>query len=232
VASPKPYRLCKVGFDKYLGDFIAGGGEEDVDRQGLLAALKTYLEARHQRADWSAIGKSSSESLVNLLAIASPYGPEEKQALLEAPTLKARAEALVALAEMELAAGAGGVVATEGRGAARGAAVGPARGAVEHPTMEVKKVAIPGKDEALVEEALVKLPEGILGAPTVRELDSELTRLGKAHEFYSYAGAGHAFMDRHGNKYNARADQASWPRTLDFFRRYLVEAAPERAAAS
>jgi carboxymethylenebutenolidase len=66
----------------------------------------------------------------------------------------------------------------------------------------------------------------------MRELDSELTRLGKAHEFYSYAGAGHAFMDRHGNKYNARADQASWPRTLDFFRRYLVEAAPERAAAS
>ena len=43
-----------------------------------------------------------------MLAIASPYGPEEKQALLEAPTLKARAEALIALAEMELAAGAGG----------------------------------------------------------------------------------------------------------------------------
>ncbi len=108
VASLKPYRICKVGYERFLEDFVAGGGEEDVDRQGLLAALKTYLEARQQRVDWSAISKSSSESLVNLLAIASPYGPEEKQALLEAPTLKARAEALVALAEMELAAGAGG----------------------------------------------------------------------------------------------------------------------------
>jgi len=43
-----------------------------------------------------------------MLAIASPYGPEEKQALLETPTLKARAEVLMALAEMELAAGTDG----------------------------------------------------------------------------------------------------------------------------
>ena len=108
VASPKPYRTFTVGFGPYLDDFVAGSGEDDVDRQSLLAALKTYLEARGQRADWSAISKSSSESLVNMLALASPYGAEEKQALLEASTLKARAEALIALAEMELATGAGG----------------------------------------------------------------------------------------------------------------------------
>jgi uncharacterized protein len=108
VAGPKPYRICTVDFARFSSDFVAGSGENDVDRQALLAALKTYLEARQQRADWSAISKSSSESLVNMLAIASPYGAEEKQALLEAPTLKARAEALIALAEMELAAGAGG----------------------------------------------------------------------------------------------------------------------------
>lgn len=108
VESPKPYRICSVAFARFASDFVAGSGENDVDRQSLLAALKAYLEARRQRADWSAISKSPSEALVNMLAIASPYGPEEKQALLEAPTLKARAEALIALAEMELAAGAGG----------------------------------------------------------------------------------------------------------------------------
>jgi Lon protease-like protein len=108
VATAKPYRTFTVDFERFGQDFAAGSGEDDVDRQSLLAALKTYLEARHQRADWAAISKSSSESLVNMLAIASPYGPEEKQALLEAPTLKARAEALIALAQMELAAGAGG----------------------------------------------------------------------------------------------------------------------------
>jgi uncharacterized protein len=107
-ATPKLYRTFSVGFERFLADFIAGSGEDDVDRQSLLTALKAYLEARHQRADWSAISKAATEALVNMLAIASPYGPDEKQALLEAPTLKARAEVLIALAEMELAAGAGG----------------------------------------------------------------------------------------------------------------------------
>ncbi len=35
----------------------------------------------------------------------SPYGPREKQALLEAPSLKIRAEVLVAITEFELARG-------------------------------------------------------------------------------------------------------------------------------
>ena len=104
VALAKPYRICTVSFERFLGDFVAGAGEDEVDRQGLLSALKTYLEARSLRADWTAIAKTPTEALVNSLAIVSPYGGEEKQALLEAPDLKARAEMLVALAAMELAA--------------------------------------------------------------------------------------------------------------------------------
>ena len=78
-----------------------------------LKALKIYLDARSLRIDWSAVSKFSNEALVNSLAIVSPYGPEEKQALLEAASLKARAEMLVALAEMELAAsGIGGAGST------------------------------------------------------------------------------------------------------------------------
>ena len=107
VATAKPYRLCHMRFERFLGDFLPGG-EDEVDRQGLITALKTYLDGHQMRADWSAISKASNEWLVNSLAIVAPYGPEEKQALLEAPDLKARAEVLVALAQMELAAGAGG----------------------------------------------------------------------------------------------------------------------------
>lgn len=55
----------------------------------------------------------------------------------------------------------------------------------------------------------------------MRKFDSELTRLGKFHQFYSYAGAGHAFANLGGPKYRAHAAQASWPRTFDFFARYL-----------
>jgi Lon protease-like protein len=103
IESEHPFRLCHVDFTPYALDFTSGHGEEDVDRPRLLETLKTYLTANDLHADWDRIESASNERLVNTLSILSPYGPEEKQALLEAKDLKARAEALVALAEMELA---------------------------------------------------------------------------------------------------------------------------------
>jgi Lon protease-like protein len=41
--------------------------------------------------------------LVNALSMMAPYGPAEKQALLEAADLKTRAETLIAITEMTLA---------------------------------------------------------------------------------------------------------------------------------
>jgi Lon protease-like protein len=104
VASEEPFRICRVDFAPYEMDFVCGHGEDDVDRPYLIATLRSYLTANNLNADWERINSASNERLVNTLAILSPYGPEEKQALLEAPDLRARAEALVALAEMELAA--------------------------------------------------------------------------------------------------------------------------------
>ena len=49
------------------------------------------------------IENAPNEALVNALAMMSPYGSAEKQALLEAPDLKTRAELLVAITEIELA---------------------------------------------------------------------------------------------------------------------------------
>ena len=60
------------------------------------------------------------------------------------------------------------------------------------------------------------------------KLDAELTRLGKPHQFYSYAGAGHAFMDFTGERYHKEASETSWPRTLDFFANHLKGAAVTR----
>jgi Lon protease-like protein len=104
VDGEAPFRIARVKFSPYARDFVAGYGEEDVDRTQLIATLKTYLIANNLHADWDRINTASTERLVNTLSILSPYGPEEKQCLLEAPDLRARAEALVALAEMELAA--------------------------------------------------------------------------------------------------------------------------------
>jgi hypothetical protein len=108
VATPAPFRVFAVRCDPYARDLERISGEEEIDRSHLLGVLKSFLEARRLQADWQAILQAPTEQLVNALSVASPYGPVEKQALLEAPTLKARAELLVALAERELAEGRGG----------------------------------------------------------------------------------------------------------------------------
>jgi uncharacterized protein len=104
VETEEPFRVCAVDFAPYAVDFMPGHGEDDVDRPRLIATLRSYLQANGLNADWERINSASTERLVNALAILSPYGPEEKQCLLEAGDLRARADALVALAEMELAA--------------------------------------------------------------------------------------------------------------------------------
>lgn len=101
---PHPFRQFTVDYEPFRRDFEPGEGESSVDRTKLLSALKAYLEANKLETDWNAISAAPTELLVNSLSVISPFGPEEKQALLEAENLKHRAEALVAIARMELAA--------------------------------------------------------------------------------------------------------------------------------
>src|SRR5581483_11248176 len=103
----KPYRMFGVDYRRFAADLDRKGEEDTVDRTRLLDALRRYLGARNLEADWDAIARSSTEQLINCLSVASPFGCEEKQALLEAKDLKTRAETLVTLAEMEIAAGDG-----------------------------------------------------------------------------------------------------------------------------
>jgi uncharacterized protein len=97
------YRQCKVDYFPYLDDFTARKGEDAVDREALLAALTEFLNANNLKVDWEGIENAPNEALVNALAMMSPHGPPEKQALLEAPDLKTRAEILIAVTEMDLA---------------------------------------------------------------------------------------------------------------------------------
>ena len=100
-----PYRNARVDFSKFSSDFHEGEGESAVDRPSLLTALRQFAEANQFKVDWDDINKASNEALVNGLSMLSPYGAKEKQALLEASDLKARADMLVAITLMELARG-------------------------------------------------------------------------------------------------------------------------------
>jgi Lon protease-like protein len=83
-------------------------GENDVDRAGVVKALRDFVNAVHVKVDWRGIEEAPNEALVNALCMMSPFGVREKQALLEAPNLKSRAEVLIALTEIELARGGAG----------------------------------------------------------------------------------------------------------------------------
>lgn len=103
IDAATPYRQCRVDYFPFVDDFTARKGEGEVDRKALLDALTEFLKANHLKVDWDGIESAPNEALVNALAMMSPYGPAEKQALLEAPDLKTRAEVLIAVTEMDLA---------------------------------------------------------------------------------------------------------------------------------
>lgn len=106
--SANPYRTCEVDTSRFVADFEVEPSDAKIDRLRLLETLRRYLQSHRMEADWQTINRLGDEALVNALAVASPFGPEEKQALLEAAGPAERAEVLIALAEMELASGPGG----------------------------------------------------------------------------------------------------------------------------
>ena len=75
-------------------------------RSALETTLRAYLDAQGLSADWKAVGDADDESLVTTLAAVCPFDPVERQALLEARDLPARAATLTAL--MTFAQGSGG----------------------------------------------------------------------------------------------------------------------------
>lgn len=102
------FRQVECDFAPFAHDLNSGLGEELVDRDGLLRALRNYLDANNLEADWQSVTEAETEVLVNALCMMCPYGAAEKQALLEARDLQTRAETLIAITEMDLARGGDG----------------------------------------------------------------------------------------------------------------------------
>jgi Lon protease-like protein len=74
--------------------------EPQFDRTRMIRGLQNFFAQRKLQVDWQAIEKAPAEHLITSLAMACPFAPSEKQALLEAADLNARAELLTTLVEM------------------------------------------------------------------------------------------------------------------------------------
>ena len=98
-----PYRQVRADFAPFEADLRAPDPAADFDRDHFLDALRPYLEHRGLNVDWDTAEAAPQEALINSLAMALPFEPPEKQALLEAETLDARAEALTALLRIDAA---------------------------------------------------------------------------------------------------------------------------------
>ena len=105
LPSRSPYRQVRADFAAFEDDLreAAAHSETPGEASPLLAALRRYLDHRGLAIDWTSAETAPSDALINSLAMALPFEPVEKQALLEAPTLADRRETLVALLEIDAA---------------------------------------------------------------------------------------------------------------------------------
>jgi uncharacterized protein len=95
------YRRVRADYGAFAADLDTAPELADLDRAGLLAALRGYFLRRGFDANWEAIGKMANDTLVVTLAMVCPFDPAEKQALLEAPTEAERAATLRTLLEID-----------------------------------------------------------------------------------------------------------------------------------
>jgi Lon protease-like protein len=92
------YRRVVADWQDFAADRDAGAA--GFDRSRLTEGLRHFFIQRQVEANWEAINNAPGETLVTSIAMMCPFAPNEKQALLEAPTLDERARLLSALIEM------------------------------------------------------------------------------------------------------------------------------------
>ncbi len=102
-----PYRRCQVSWDSFAHDLGPTEQDADFQRPAFMDLLKRYFEQLDLSTDWDTLKDAEDELLINSLSMLLEFTCEDKQALLEAPSLSTRRETLVTLLEFALRGGAG-----------------------------------------------------------------------------------------------------------------------------
>lgn len=103
-----PYRRCLVDWAPFTRDMAGAEADPAFRRPEFLDLLARYFQAMNLSTDWGSLQDAEEELLVNTLSMLCPFEPEDKQALLEAPSLATRRETLVTLMEIALRGGTEG----------------------------------------------------------------------------------------------------------------------------
>ena len=108
IAGDTPYRLADADWSSFERDFHPDLTGENIDRTRFLKTARRYLAAEGLKTDWDVAEEAPIEALISSMCMGCPFAVNEKQALLEAETLKERADCLIALMEMSTADDSGG----------------------------------------------------------------------------------------------------------------------------
>ena len=100
-----PYRRCDVSWSGFDADLGLADSDPGLDRESFLKLLGRYFSARSLDTDWETLQEAEDELLINSLSMLLRFPPEDKQALLEAPSLTTRRETLITLIEFALRGG-------------------------------------------------------------------------------------------------------------------------------
>lgn len=103
-----PYRRGQVDWSSFKRDLGSVEHDPGLDRDAFMDRLSRYFETMELSTDWSSLKEADEELLINSLSMLCPFPSEDKQALLEAPSLSTRRETLVTLIEFALRGGPNG----------------------------------------------------------------------------------------------------------------------------
>lgn len=100
-----PYRRRIANWEGFDRDLGTSEHDPEFDRESFFNILGRYFETEGLQTDWGSLKEAEDELLINSLSMLCPFEPEDKQALLEAPSLETRRETLVTLIEFTLRSG-------------------------------------------------------------------------------------------------------------------------------
>lgn len=107
IPDSHPYRMVQPDWAPFAKDIHPAAALPMVDRRKLESVFLKYCGKADLQVDQQALQDAPLERLLTVLPMICPFSPEEKQALLEAPTLTERGAMLLALLEMGLHNGMG-----------------------------------------------------------------------------------------------------------------------------
>jgi len=105
IQAATPYNQARVSYSEFEGDVNIHGTDNmpeamsanKGERGALTMAMKAYAKTLGVQLDWDSLKQIPLDKLVDQAAMISPFGPEDKQSLLEAKTHEDRRRLLIGL---------------------------------------------------------------------------------------------------------------------------------------